>query len=97
MDLKEGNIEAAAEKLALVVSNAPGLLRVDALRVQGLLDMKQGRWREATAVLEEASALARSMPYTESVSAVGIGAIFCPPSQCSGASERRRRINTSRS
>lgn len=39
------------------------LALLDALRVRALLDVRRGRWNEATAALDEALALARPMPY----------------------------------
>jgi tetratricopeptide (TPR) repeat protein/transcriptional regulator with XRE-family HTH domain len=39
------------------------LVLCDALRVQGLLRTRQGRWQEAEAALEEALALARAFPH----------------------------------
>jgi tetratricopeptide (TPR) repeat protein len=39
------------------------LVLAEALRAQGLLATRQGRWQEAEAALEEALGLARSFPY----------------------------------
>jgi hypothetical protein len=62
-ELALGRAEAAEMRLATVLTDAPPLLRVDALRIQGLLAIAQRRWEVGVAALEEALALARAMPY----------------------------------
>jgi transcriptional regulator with XRE-family HTH domain len=53
----------AEERLAMALACAPMLLRVDALRAQGLLATKQDRCESAIDALNEALALTRAMPY----------------------------------
>jgi tetratricopeptide (TPR) repeat protein len=58
-----GRHEEAETRLATVLTDAPPFLRVDALRIQGLLAMAQQRWDVGIAALEEALKLIRAMPY----------------------------------
>jgi tetratricopeptide (TPR) repeat protein len=65
--LECGELEQATEVVAQAISRArPENYRtalVDALRVQALLALQQGRWDEAHSTLEEGLELARVMPY----------------------------------
>ena len=65
--LELGEVERAAAMLAECLRHARErryhVLLADALRIQALLDLRQGRWQEAEAALDEALALTRSMPY----------------------------------
>jgi len=62
----EGALDRYAEaeaRLATVLASAKPLLRVDALRVRGLLATLQGHWDVACSALDEALERARTMPY----------------------------------
>jgi transcriptional regulator with XRE-family HTH domain/tetratricopeptide (TPR) repeat protein len=61
-ELELGSREVAAA-LASVVASAPGLWRVDALRVQALLAIEEERWKDGEHALDRALALSRAMPY----------------------------------
>jgi tetratricopeptide (TPR) repeat protein len=58
-----GRSEAAEALLNALLLSAPPFLRVDALRIQGLLAIAQQRWEMGVAALEEALTLAHAMPY----------------------------------
>jgi tetratricopeptide (TPR) repeat protein len=58
-----GRHEVAEALLNALLVSAPPFLRVDALRIQGLLAIAQQRWDVGVAALEEALALMRAMPY----------------------------------
>jgi hypothetical protein len=57
-------LQAEAEaRLAMLLANVEPLVRVDALRVQGLLATAQGRVALAVAALDEALIDTNAMPY----------------------------------
>jgi transcriptional regulator with XRE-family HTH domain len=58
-----GDEEQAEARLATLLASAEPLIRVDALRVQGLLATLQGRWAVASAALDEALERTRAMPF----------------------------------
>jgi hypothetical protein len=58
-----GRLEAAEALLDALLVSAPPLLRVDALRIQGMLATLQGGWEVGVAALEEALELTRAIPY----------------------------------
>ncbi|MGO8946255.1 MAG: ATP-binding protein [Ktedonobacterales bacterium] len=64
--LELGEVERAAALLSGCLEQAREqqyhLLLADALRIQALLALRRGRWQEAAAALDEALALARTMP-----------------------------------
>jgi predicted ATPase/DNA-binding XRE family transcriptional regulator len=53
----------AAARLEILLADAEPLIRVDALRIQGLLATMQGRWDVATTLLDEALDSCRIMPH----------------------------------
>jgi predicted ATPase/DNA-binding XRE family transcriptional regulator len=64
--IEQGELQQAEQLLTPLARQASAaelrLVRCDALRVQGLLKTRQGRWDEAEDALEEALRLARSFP-----------------------------------
>jgi predicted ATPase/DNA-binding XRE family transcriptional regulator len=66
--LEVGDLEAATETVAQALTRARAertpMQVVDGLWVQARVRMRQGRWAEAAAVLQEALAPARRLPYT---------------------------------
>jgi tetratricopeptide (TPR) repeat protein len=58
-----GRLETAEARLNTLLLSTPPFLRVDALRIQGLLAIAQQRWDVGVTALEEALTLARAMPY----------------------------------
>lgn len=58
-----GHYAAAEALLNALLLSAPPFLRVDALRIQGLLAIAQQRWGMGAAALDEALTLAHTMPY----------------------------------
>jgi Flp pilus assembly protein TadD len=65
--LELGEVEQAADVASRAVSRARTqgnrLSLVEALRVQGLVALRQERWDDAVQVLDEAVSLARRMRY----------------------------------
>jgi hypothetical protein len=55
--------DEAAATLATCKARCGKLWLVDALRIEALLAIKQRRWQEAAALLDEALAMCRAMPY----------------------------------
>jgi hypothetical protein len=55
--------DEAAATLAAAKARCGRLWLVDVLRVEGMLAIKQGRWDDAAAGLDEALAMSRAMPY----------------------------------
>jgi tetratricopeptide (TPR) repeat protein len=62
-ELALGRAEAAEALLNTLLMSAPPFLRVDVLRIQGLLAIAQRRWEMGVAALEEALELTRAIPY----------------------------------
>jgi tetratricopeptide (TPR) repeat protein len=58
-----GRHEDAEALLNALLVSTPPFLRVDALRIQGLLAIAQQRWDVGVTALEEALTLAHAMPY----------------------------------
>jgi tetratricopeptide (TPR) repeat protein len=58
-----GQREQAEARLQTLLAGEASLVRVDALRVQGLLATMQGRWNVASEALDEALERTRAMPY----------------------------------
>jgi tetratricopeptide (TPR) repeat protein len=58
-----GHDEQAEARLAALPASTEPLIRVDALRVQGLLGTQQGRWALASEALDDALERTRAMPY----------------------------------
>jgi tetratricopeptide (TPR) repeat protein len=58
-----GRYEPAEALLNAFLLSAPPFLRVDALRIQGLLAIARQRWGLGVAALEKALELTRAMPY----------------------------------
>jgi tetratricopeptide (TPR) repeat protein len=63
--LELGDTEQAAQVIARALTRASGyrLTLAGALRVQGLVALRQGHYHSASHALEEGLALARAMPY----------------------------------
>jgi len=58
-----GQMAQAEEMVATVIASAEPLVRVDALRVQGLVALMLGHWDVAIRALDEALESACAMPY----------------------------------
>jgi tetratricopeptide (TPR) repeat protein/transcriptional regulator with XRE-family HTH domain len=58
-----GQMAQAEKTVAMVLLNAEPLVRVEALRVQGLIATMRGKWKVARAALDEALERTRAMPY----------------------------------
>jgi transcriptional regulator with XRE-family HTH domain len=58
-----GQLEQAEARLQTLLAGEASLVRVDALRIQGLLATMQGRWDVASEALDEALERTRAMPY----------------------------------
>ena len=58
----QGQHTQAKARLAMVMASAEPLVRIDALRVQGLLATLEGRWNVAGIALEEAMVCSHAMP-----------------------------------
>jgi tetratricopeptide (TPR) repeat protein len=65
--LESGDVAQASELVAMTITHVRAqhnlLALVDALRVRAMVAIRQGRWAESQADLEEGLALARPMPY----------------------------------
>jgi ATP/maltotriose-dependent transcriptional regulator MalT len=65
--LELGQVDVAAATVAQALKRARRegmrLVLADALRVQALIDLRQGQWEQAARSVEEGLSIARSMPY----------------------------------
>jgi tetratricopeptide (TPR) repeat protein len=87
-ELELGGLKEAAEALAPAVASASGLWRMDALRAQALLAIKEERWKDGEQALDQSLALCRALPYpyAEAKSLYVYGQLY----EAKGEAERAR-------